>query len=98
MRAITASEALRAIFDLLNADLDEAAWGLADEDLKATVKRAWERRKRQDPDATLKNVDWLGKHIMFRGFYRDDAFVQRRNRPGTQPITETWVVAFTKTQ
>ena len=96
MRAITAAEALRAIYELLFKELDETVWGFADDGLKVSIERAWMKRKKTDPDATLKNVDWLGKHIMFGGLYRDDAFVQRRTRPGTQPISETWLVAFKK--
>lgn len=96
MRAITAAEALRAIFELLCKDLDETVWGIADDGLKVSIERAWARRKKIDPVTNLKNVDWLGKHVIFGGLYRDDAFVQRRTRPGTQPISETWLIAFTK--
>lgn len=98
MRAITATEALRAIFDLLNTDLDEAVWGLASDDSKAGIERAWTRRKQANAGTAVKNVDYLGKHVVFRGFYRDDAFVQRRTRPGTQSISDTWLVAFAKAQ
>ncbi|KAH8119054.1 hypothetical protein DFH11DRAFT_417682 [Phellopilus nigrolimitatus] len=93
-RAITASEMLHALFDLLNKNLDDIVWGMADTRAKARTERAWKRRLDADADAKLKNVDWLGKCYMFKGLYRDDKFAQQRLQPGTTPVSETWLVSF----
>ncbi|THH05632.1 hypothetical protein EW145_g4646 [Phellinidium pouzarii] len=93
-RAITASDALHALHELLNRNFDDTVWALADENMKASIERT--RKKRTDSKDRLKNVDWLGNRYMFKGFYRDDAFVQHRLQPSTKPVSETWLVTFSK--
>ncbi|KAI5120354.1 hypothetical protein M0805_009429 [Coniferiporia weirii] len=93
-RAITASEALHALYELFSKDLDDTAWTLADESLKATIERA--RKRRTDTEERLKNVDWLGKRYMFKGFYRDENYTRQRLQPGATLIPETFLVTFAR--
>lgn len=93
-RAITVSDALLAIYDLLQKDLDEAVWALSDEETRASINRA--RRRRSETAEKCKNVDWLGRRYMFKGFYRDRNFSVRRLQPGAMDVAETFVVAFMK--
>lgn len=92
-RAITASDALYALYDFLQKDFDDGIWGMLGGRTK-DIERAWKRRS--DTDEKPKNVDWLGKYYMFKGFYRDDSFVRRRLQPGASVISETWLVSFGK--
>lgn len=91
-RALTAGEVLQAIYELLDKNLDNTAWVLCDEQKKVRIKRA--KKKRTDVDDCVKNVDWLEKNYMLKGFYRDDAAAQQRLPPGSEEITETWMVSF----
>lgn len=91
-RAITAGEALQSLYELLDNRLDATVWTLVDEQKKERIKRA--KKKRSDCDDFLKNVDWLEKSYMFRGFYRDESIIQQILPPGSDNIPETWLVTF----
>lgn len=91
-RAITAGETLQALYEMLDKKLDDTVWTLVDEQKKSRMKRA--KKKRSDTDDLLKNVDWLEKNYMFKGFYRDDSAAQQRLAPGSEDVLETWLVAF----
>lgn len=93
-RAITASDVLHELYDLLHKDLDDAVWGMSDENTRAAILRA---RDLRDPgDERLKNVDLLTKRVMFQGLYRDEKFLRQRIQPGSQQVVETWLVELTK--
>ncbi|KAL5485339.1 hypothetical protein ACEPAI_7981 [Sanghuangporus weigelae] len=91
---ITSSEVLHALYDLLNSDLEDSIWSLADERKRSSILRAWKRRS--DSGSRIKKADWLGKYYMFRGFYRDAGFKQRLLRPDAADVPETLLVAFGK--
>ncbi|KLO20328.1 hypothetical protein SCHPADRAFT_991716 [Schizopora paradoxa] len=93
-RAITASDVLHELYDHLHKDLDDAVWGMSDENTKAAIFRAKDTR---DPiDVRLKNVDLLAKRVMFQGLYRDDKFIKQRIQPGCHQVVETWLVELGK--
>ena len=92
-RALTASEILHGLFDLLQRPFDDAIWGAIDDSKRSVIERAWKRREEGE---VIKNVDWLGKRYIFKGFYRDEKFVAKRLVPGTSIVSETWVVSFAK--
>lgn len=98
-RALTATDILYGIYELLQKDLDDVAWGLADDATRERIERAWKRRTStsSNPDVAYgkpKNVDWLGKQYMFRGLHRDDRYAKERLRPGDGLVKETWIVTF----
>ena len=93
-RAITASDALYAIKDLLHSDLDDTVWGLLDENKKHEIEKTW--KKRPEPGDKPKNVDYLGKRFMFKGFYRDERYARQRMLPGSSEISDTWLLALGK--
>ena len=100
-RALTASDVLYALYDLLQKDLDDVAWSLSDDATRGRIEKAWRRRTSTSSDPAIaggkpKNVDWLGKRVMFKGLYKDDKYAQERLRPGTGLASETWIVLFGK--
>lgn len=91
-QGITSSEVLHALYDLLSSDLEDSTWTLASERKRASIVRAWKRRS--DPGPRIRKVDWLGTHYMFKGLYRDAAFKQRDQRPDTEDVPDTLLVAL----
>lgn len=93
-RAITASDVLYAIYDLLHKDLDDTVWGLADDGKKDDIEKTW--KKRPEPGDKPKNVDLLGKRFMFKGFSRDDRYARKRVLPGSSVVPDTWILSLGK--
>ncbi len=93
-RAITASDVLHELYDLLHRDFDDAVWGMSDDNTKTATLRAKELRA--PTEEKLKNVDLLAKRVIFQGLYRDEKFIKQRIQPGSQEVIETWLVEFTK--
>ena len=93
-RALTASEVLHHLYDLLQKPFDDSVWGAVDDGKRDVIEQAWKRR--EDDENKMKNVDWLGKRYMFKGIYRDEKFAAKRLTPGGTIVTETWVVSFVK--
>lgn len=93
-RALTATEILHHLYDLLQRPFDDAVWGTIDDNKRDIIERAWKRR--EEDENKMKNVDWLGKRYMFKGFCRDEKFAAKRLIPGGTTVSETWVVSFVK--
>lgn len=93
-RAITAGEVLHALYDLLNKDLEDVVWSLADDHRRASIVHAW--KARSDCVSGIKRVDFLGRRTGFKGLYRDERFAQKRRRPDMADAPETVLVLFAR--
>ena len=61
---------------------------------KHEIEKTW--KKRPEPGDKPKNVDYLGKRFMFKGFYRDERYARQRMLPGSSEISDTWLLALGK--
>ncbi len=91
-RPITCSDALYYLHAILHKSLEDAEWGAVDNWKRETILKAWKRRGGPKP----LNVDWLGKNVMFQGFFSDYAFAEKRLHPAVPDVAETWLVTFGK--
>lgn len=100
---VTVGDVWATLFRALSEPVGDAEWALLargerERAKRAKIEAALARRCAAGgvPADYARRVDWLGRNVMLRGLFSDDAFARDVLLPGRTPCPDTYVVKFEK--